>query len=390
MRNFTLLFLSITVLGASFTWAQDPENSRIAYLEAMESRNYREAMQIAEAAVLEDSLDLDARTKVARSAIKLGKFKQAEEVLTEVLEIDSTFIPARFYYARMLESIGKTEMAAESYAALSLIDTTNYYYPFLAAEASFRTGDFMNAILFHKQSLERNAENLDSYIALSRILIEVGAFFEADSLLEIASNLESGEQKTLLFKAKSAFLQEDYERVNALFDSIPNLEDQLEAAFRYYGISLYHTDRTGEAIQILSQLSNINDELDYPHYYKGLCFLKMGSPEYAEVQFRQAALKAQSPNLSTYYHQMAKSQQLQGDHESALANFKLARHFDNSASLAYDMALSIDAYYRDKTMALKAFEEYLEISDTMASLERNYAESRIDALKKELHFQNIE
>jgi tetratricopeptide (TPR) repeat protein len=80
-------------------------------------------------------------------------------------------------------------------------------------------------------------------------------------------------------------------------------------AIRYAGISLYHLGRYEEAIEVLRTLSNVLNELDYPHYYMGLCMEKLGQIDMAEVQYGQAVNKALSGNLGTYYERLGLMQQ---------------------------------------------------------------------------------
>ncbi|MFT5596245.1 MAG: hypothetical protein ACI8QH_001035, partial [Flammeovirgaceae bacterium] len=60
--------------------------------------------------------------------------------------------------------------------------------------------------------------------------------------------------------------------------------------------------------------------------------------------------------------------------------------FSGRNIMNFHLAKSYDVYYQDQKIALKMFETFIAQEDTLKNPEKEYAESRVDQLKKDLHF----
>ena len=375
------LFLSSCLLG------QSSDSLQYQFNNAVENYKFDDAINYGEGWVELDSTNINAHYKLSRVYLQKGRVSEAEESLNKALSIDSTHIPSLNQLAKLYRRADRLAEALEVYENLMLTDTLNPYYPREAAELAYPQQRLNKAFHYFRLCLYLDSTSTPCFLGLAKMNMDLKMYDEADSLLSLAIQLDSSSTNVRLLTAQLHMRTESYQRVVDILEPIFKDSDPPLYAYRYYGIGLYHVSDYMKSMEVMTELSNRDNELDYPHYYKALCMMELNQLDYAEVQFRQAVNKSYSPNMSLYYEQLGRNQQAQNKHEEAIENLRMARRFSNDPELDYYLALSYDAYYADKEMALELFEAFVESQDTIVTNESIYARSRADEILKELHFK---
>jgi tetratricopeptide (TPR) repeat protein len=384
MKTFLAVYsLLFFLLQAS---AQNTSNEFYArYTAAIESGQIQSAISIAEEWKDQYKSEINPFYFSAKALAKKGRRKDALQNLNKALAIDSTHIPSLIAIAELSKK-SSNNSALGIYEKLIVINPSNAYFYREAAESAVEVQKFDKAIAYYSLAYQFDSLDLITITGFAQLLLDFQQYADADSLLNRALHLDPPNRFARLTKAKLALAAEEWEEVLEWLEPLMSDAPPL-TAIRYAGISLYHLGRYEEAIEVLRTLSNVLNELDYPHYYMGLCMEKLGQIDMAEVQYGQAVNKALSGNLGTYYERLGLMQQTNRNHKEAIDSFLMAKKFSGRNIFNFHLAKSYDVYYQDQKMALDMFETFIAQEDTLESPEREYARARVSQLKKDSHFQ---
>jgi tetratricopeptide (TPR) repeat protein len=360
------------------------------YVKYAEEYRISEALRCAEKWVKSDSLDQTAWFELSKAYLQKGKVAAAERTLQKLLKTDTSNVAALNQLARLQMANNQNDAAIVTFERLMAIDSTNPYYTKKAAELYVQspTRPWM-ARKYYDKTLELDSLDLGAYLGLAQFWMDGGAFYPADLLLTKALEIDSTSQAARILAAKSAHLQDDPEDVIRLLEGRTFDAGYIVQAARYYGISLYKTGAYQDAIDAIAMVPMVDPEADYPHYYTGLCHLALGNPSEAAEEFELAVEKATSPNLMMYHKMLGGAYQQTGDHKNAITHLRQAEFLGSESDLLYNLAVSYDAFYADKSMAINTFTSYLE-TDTTDSERAQYARERVKTLQSELHFKEPE
>ncbi|MGB6035635.1 MAG: hypothetical protein WBG42_05160 [Cryomorphaceae bacterium] len=379
LNLFSCLFIFTSLLAQN-----NDEDFYRQFSSAMENGQIQKAIAIGEKWKLNESENINAYYLSAKALMKKGRKKEAVKNLNKALEIDSTHVPSLLASAELLKASDSDALAI--YEELIIINPTNAYFYREAAESAVQVWKLDKAMAYYSLAYQNDSLDIITVTGFAKLLLDLRQYDDADSLLNRALELDPSNQFSRLTKAKLAFDSENWEGVLEWMEPLMINNPPL-LAMRYSGISLYHVGRYEDAIDVLRALSNAVNELDYPHYYMGLCMEKLGQIKMARVQYGQALNKALSGNLGTYYERIGLMQQANDEHKEAIETFRMAKHFSTKNILNFHLAKSYDVYYQDSKAALEMFETFITQEDTVQSPERTYAESRVAQLKKDRHFE---
>jgi tetratricopeptide (TPR) repeat protein len=354
------------------------------YAVAIEAGQIQHAIQIAEEWTKNENREATPYFLLAEALIRKGRKYEATKNLKMALTIDSLHIPSLLTYAEISKSESLTY-----YEKLIAINPSNSYFYRKAAENAVESQKFDKASAYYNLAYGLDSLDLITINGFARLLIDFRQKADADTLLDRALKIDPQNDFARLTKAKIAFESENWEEV--LEWVRPYFEEPMPplTVMRYAGISLYQIGKYEESIEWLRRLSNKVGELDYPHYYMGLCMEKLGQTEMAAVQFGQAVNKALSGNLGVYYERLGVAEQATGNHEEAIEAFKMAKSFSAGNILNFHLAKSYDAFYQDSKPAMELFQEFIEreVNENSDQAEEiRYAKSRINQIRKNRHF----
>jgi len=355
------------------------------YVKAIEGGQFEKAIQIGEQWKSDFPNDVDPYYRSAKALSKRGRKVAAIDALHEALSKDSTHIPSLLYLAELSKPTDNM-VALDIYDRLASMSPVNSYFFREAAECAVEGQKFEMAMSYYTKAYALDSLDIITINGFAKLCIDFKQYQDANILLDRTLKIDSLNAFALLTKAKLAFAQANWAETLELL--APLLErNPPKTAFRYQGIALYHSGKYDESIEVMRALSNIAPDIDYPHYYMGLCMQKLGQNERATLQFQQAVNKSLSKNLAVYYERLGLSQQELKDHEKAIKNIQMAMNFSGKNILNYHLAKSYDIYYQDQSIALKVFQEFVEREGENKSAEKTYAQNRIDQMKKNRHFE---
>ncbi len=396
MKNLTPAFKGIALafallLATSGLWASLPVDSlRQKMNEALAKYQFEEAIDFGNAALALDSCNVGLLLQLGDAHRASGQGELALSCFIQAVAVDSLNAPAHFKLARYYENRRDFAEALATYKRLFEIDDSRAYFYRYGASLAAKMGILYDAIQWNLRSIELDPKSLAAYHALAELWIEMRGFYPADTLIAAALALDSNDVRSLYLAGKSAYLQQDYMDAVKRFRKLFDLKQGSAQAARYHGISLYHIKQYTEALEVLQELIAEASELDFPHYYRALCYQALDDPLKAEAEFKAAIAKVKVKNLALYHESLGIHLQSQSRDGDAIAHLRLAQQLDPDPEKLYHIALSYDRWYADKNMAISAYESYLHQTDSSVYERVDYASKRSNLLRREAHFSEKE
>ena len=97
--------------------------------------------------------------------------------------------------------------------------------------------------------------------------------------------------------------------------------------------------------------------------------------------FRRAAEASISENTSIYFSHLGQGYESLKDYPKAIKAYRDAYNHSEKGILLYHLARNYDTYYKDKEVAFKYYERYLESDDTVRKA-KEYARKRLQDMGK--------
>ncbi|HKZ36146.1 MAG TPA: tetratricopeptide repeat protein, partial [Chryseolinea sp.] len=180
----------------------------------------------------------------------------------------------------------------------------------------------------------------------------------------------------LLLSARSAFDQQQYERVINTIHTLLEKSDTTALHARLLGVSYFHLHEYNKLITCMQFLLKNRYQSEWIYYYMGVAYRELGDVSASIDWFKQAVEKSISENTTTYYSELGKSYEEVGNHQEAIRAYRAAYNYSKEGILLYHLARNYDIYYKDKTTALAYYQKYLESDDTIR-LAKEYARKRM-------------
>lgn len=432
MKNFTVLFLLIT-----FSFFGNSQTGD--FIKAYEQANYKQAIELSQASLNENSRNFDAWYYKGLSEKALYKyvnaaasFKQAAglssanssvlfllatcsensgntnealNVYNQVLEIDSLHIPSLNNMAKIYKRIKDYSKAISLYSKLVKNDTTNGFYYSQLAYCCKKYGLNEPVIYYYEKAVELNPMDLESGNNLANELINQKYYEDANAVLDTFLIRFPNETQLLKRKAYLAAVEARYLDAITGFKLVIQLGDTSMFTCKYYGQSLFNNGNYGEAIYWLSRYIASNKEDTKNQYILGLAYQKdyqyQRSLEHLHVALGQVYDK---PLIAKVYEEKANTYAMYGDYmafRDSLANdapdmYKLAHdNFIAAFNLVpadFELYRKLGRFYeeklKDKRMALYYYKKYYEEHESHKIYEHDliWVQNKIRILTEELHF----
>jgi tetratricopeptide (TPR) repeat protein len=277
--------------------------------------------------------------------------------------------------------------ASAYYKKLVKKDTSNSYFQYRLGRSLEKSRSYISAVKAYKKAIALDAEAHQSMYHLSNhymiLKMKDSALFYINNALKIKSkNIAYLKRKVLILYKNALFDQSILEA-----KKIIKLDKENAFAYNSLGLAFYNKKQLDSALNY--QLKTIILSRSNAEYTKNLALMLEAKKNYKRAKiFYKASIEALKQDVySQLYHlglialQEQKTKKAISYFTKAYANNK---RFYGSL---YMLALSEENYYKDKTIALKHFEEYInkfEKSDTKKTI---FVKAKIKSLKETLFFE---
>lgn len=324
---------------------------------------------------------------LARSYYITGDLASAKTVYESILLGQDNHIEAHKRIGSIYEQQQHWAKAMKHYTAVNNIDTTDAIYYRKNAHIHKVIGDIKNAQYLYQKAVELNPRDLMSAEGLAKVYMAQDSLALADQLITQALLADSMHIGLQLLHAKVKYKMKEFDRCVDIFSSIQNHYDFRYVEHKLMGFAYYRLDSLDKAIHNLTTAASDDPNPEKTYYYLSQCYYKKDSLELALDFMVKTIDHARSPDYHHYLSIAGHTSEQMKDLKKALDyNMKIYHDGIKSSPLLYKIATLSDRYYKDKSIAIRWYGQYLKLDDDHLE-RREYAEQRRTYLQKEEHMR---
>lgn len=351
------------------------------------NQEYTKALLIWEQCVKLDSANFYCQEQAGLSAVRLGMMAKAKRYFHAIENDSAYYKTAHINLASIYEQQENIPKAIRYNSSLKDSFPENFiYYRKLGAlysKAQFPTDAFTN----YAKSLKINPNDLVSIKALSGLFMSNAQYSEADSLLKIGILLDEENLSLKLLLARNYYIQKMYDSTAVVMQSLIGKIDFTNYYNRIMGYSLLQIDSTDKAIFYLQKSLVDESSPEFAHYYLANAYEIKKDFETSIFHYEEAIIAGTSNGLHTYHRNLARILKESKQLKEAIENYKWAIKYRSDPLLVLYLAQASDDYYKDKSIAINFYRQYVRSTDENEAYKR-YAKDRIQYLKEIQHLQS--
>jgi len=326
------------------------------------------------------------KEQLGKSYQFLGNSDKAIEIYTEVLQTNPDNLLLKYNLAKLYMSERKVNRGIKLLKALSKKDSLNPNYQYqlgVAYQKLGQNGAFDSANSFLK-AYKIDSLHLKSIYNLAKFYRKLN--FKDSTTFFIDRGLKIN-PKSINFnqlKAKDAFYKKEFDTTLAYLKRLEDLNFKTMFTYKLYGLTYLNMKDFTTAEIYFKKAKKINFRDASVAYNLGLVQKEMKKFEKAAYYFSMS-IYYQKVKLDKNYYQLGMMQLEQKEIRGALKSFEKGyKNNWKNHQLLFQLAMTSDAYYKDKKIALQHFEKYIDTfsgKDTKSTL---YAKQRVKEIKTAL------
>ncbi len=387
---------SLLVLGNYKAALVVLENSKIINFEILNKTGniYQQVGNYTKAIVhYKHALELNSSSKtkenLGKCYQKTNQIDEAIALFTSVLEENPSNALLKYHVAKLYKSRREFDKAKNLFKDLIYHDNTNPNYHYYLGSTYLNLKEKDSAKTQFLKTLENDSIHYKSLYNLVKIYRKPNRKYL--KLIKRKINNDSSYYyliKGLKFYPKSNslnklaanyyFVDEDYAKTINYLNNLSFLtsENKQTLAVCYYYIKNYEKSK-----DYLYALMDSNKATSKTLFYLALVYKAEKDFEKAEM-YMQHSIKAEKPQLTEFYFQLGLIHQEYNKLQDAITDFKMALKENKfNAKAQYQLALTCDSFYKDKTIAIKLYESYLKKFSFRDKKTTLFAKQRIKDLK---------
>jgi len=291
---------------------------------------------------------------------RLGNYTHPKENLGHFTEHPEYRFSANKILARIYESELNYPKAIKHNIVLSYIDSSNFIHHRKLGKLYSNAGYTLEALKAFNTALDMNSSDLSTLTSLAELNFSLSQTELADSIIHLAHTIDSSNIKVQLIRAKIFYKQKEYKEVAGTLGYIKGRIDLDDYFSKIYGYSLVKIDSFEKAKYTLHKVLLNDPDAESVHYYLGLAYENTDEPETADFHFSRAIESGISKQIPLYYKKIARIAEKDKKWQKAIKHYRKSLEYKNDPEVLFMLALATDNYYKDKSIAVKYYNKYLE------------------------------
>jgi tetratricopeptide (TPR) repeat protein len=377
----TILFFIITSFCLTAFAQQTPKTDDALLLDYYQTQRFAEAAVYLKKTYPEPVYDIKVLAKLAYTSQMAGKLIDAENYYQRIYDIDSTNTAVLFNLGSINLRRGNNLKAEIYYQKIVQKDTTNFNIYKQLAKISLDKGELPAMLNYLQKANRLNPAEPDVAADLSDMYLNFKQYTQAEKVLNQAI-IEDPENAVLLQSLlKLDCSQNKWEAAKNTCFKLMQLGDHSGYVLTKLGTAYYNLkDYECSA----ATLANINEleQGETSYYMAGLAYKALKDQPMAIENLKKAIDAGVSPNIATYYGEIADSYDALKKYKKAMQAYQKALQFNDNSTLYYLLANLYDSKLKNRKNAVIYYKKYIASNPSPKKQTYiAYAKSRIDQLK---------
>ena len=373
-----LLFLGSVPFFSKF---QQPQEKSVneQLVEFYQNQRFSDAVNLLKSNYPEPITDGKVLASMAYASQMSGKLADAEKYYQRIYELDSSNYHVLFSLGN-LNLVRGNELKAKGYFTDFLKkDSSNFVvYKDMAAISAGENTDLTVHYLEKANSLQPT--NADVASELSTLYIEAKKYEQAEKVLSAAIQADQENIYLIESMVKLEYAQHKFKNIITNSERLLTLGDHSAFVLNKLGEAYFSTQNYQCSIETFSAIpATYQNEGTF--YYMAECYKQMNNQVKAIEYFNRSIEAGLSPNIDSYYTEIADSYTDLKKDKKALGAYQKSLQFNEKAMTYYLMAGLYDNDLKNGKQALTYYKKYIAAKPPEKQEKYiAYAKSRIQAL----------
>ncbi|OGS71729.1 MAG: hypothetical protein A3F91_00980 [Flavobacteria bacterium RIFCSPLOWO2_12_FULL_35_11] len=332
---------------------------------------------------LEFGTNESLKVKLAQLFASTGFTSKAVETYESLIEKDTSNLLVANSLGKLYLSLNQVEKAEKIYRYLMKMDTVNPNYPYQLAESLEKQNK-------HSEMGQRylDAYNLDTLHIKS--IFGLAQFFKAlkfkdstslfiDKGLKIDSNNLNFNQ----LKANELYFLKDFNGALTYLKKLDSLNFSSVQIYEMFGMCYYNLQDFELAEKYFRNAIKLDPDDSQILYRLASLYYDKKDNKMASFYLHRS-ISSVKPDIDKQYYLLGIISKEADNLQAAIENFEKSHknNYKNYKAL-FELAVTSDAYFKDKKIALKHYKSYFEKFNSNDNIMTAYVEGRIKEIKKQ-------
>ncbi|KJD31077.1 TPR-domain containing protein [Tamlana nanhaiensis] len=318
--------------------------------------------------------------KLAKSYTAIGNYDEALKYYELGVETNPTNMLLKYDYAKLLSATKKFKEAKSIFSSLIKTDSLNPNFHYELGLVLEKLND-STAINAFKTTYSLDETHQKAIYEIAKTHLQKREYALVDKYVDKGLESYQNNAKLISLKAQNYFWSQNYREAIAWFEKLIDLGEK--SAFVYEKISLSYAKHFNyeKAIEYRLKALKFNPHDATARYVIGTYYLNTNDFENAEKFIKDALFLLDQP-LDKEYMKLATVFNRQKKYKEAVETLKIAiKEAPDNYLAHFQMAVTLDSYYKDYDARIKVFENLLEKFPDKGM--NAFIEDRISKLKQE-------
>jgi len=395
MQRLYFLFIFLFSLPQMPCFGQDddtyiapPDDVKAKYEEGVAFMNnfqFGKAIPLFYACQRADPRNIGYSSQLAYCYFQQGNYAESKLFYKEILKLDSINATSISYLGLIYEREQNYPVASDYYQQLLDIDSTNSYYFKQNAAMALKMGKTIPAIAFYNRAHQLNKSDISVITQLSELYLSLDALEFSNQFIEKGLHLNRNNFALRYVNARLKNKEKDNEGVIENIEHCMALGDTIVYYQKLLGAAYIKEEEFEKGRYHFERLVEKKKDGESTHYYLALAYAGLGDPAKSNEHYEIAIEMGISENTPLYYRNLASNYEDQNQLREAIKAYQSALIYSDASSIYYDLGRLSDVYYKDKKIALKYYQKFLDRNKTVEDKRRQLVRDRMGALKEYIH-----
>jgi tetratricopeptide (TPR) repeat protein len=323
------------------------------------------------------------KVKLGQAYNSAGLISEAITIYEEIIKKDSSNLLVVQSLGKLYLAKNKAKQAEKIYSYLKEKDSINPNYSYQLAESYEKQKKYFKMGQSYLDAFNKDTLHLNSIYGLAKFFKELRYKDSTMLFIDKGLKIDSTNLNFLQLKANELYFTKNFNEAIHYLNKLDSLNFKSVNTYEMFGMCYYNLEKLDLAEENFKKALKLE-------YNNPKILYRLASLAYEKKDVKQAkmyltmSLIYAKPDIEKQHYLLGVIFKEENDLKQALVNFEKAyqNNFKNYKSL-FELAVTSDAYYKDKKIALKHYQNYIQSFKSKDVEMTAFVTQRINEIKKQ-------